>query len=42
MRITYMVGQCLKKYPVNNFKWINNVSETNEKFINNYDEDSDK
>ena len=30
-----------QKLPVNDFKWINNVSKINEKFIKNYDEDSD-
>ena len=37
-----MVGQCLKKLPVNGFKWINDVTEIDDKFIKNYDEDSDK
>ena len=31
-----------QKLPVNDFKWINNVSKINEKFIKNYYEDSDK
>ena len=31
-----------QKLPVNDFKWINNVSKINEKFIKNYDDDSDK
>ena len=31
-----------QKLPVNDFKWINNVSKINEKFIKNYDKDSDK
>ena len=31
-----------QKLPVNDFKWINNVSKINEKVIENYDEDSDK
>ena len=31
-----------QKLPVNDFKWINNVSKVNEKFIKNYDVDSDK
>ena len=31
-----------QKLPVNGFKWIKNVTEINEKFIKNYDEDSDK
>ena len=31
-----------QKLPVNDFKWMNNVSKINEKFIKNYDEDSDE
>ena len=31
-----------QKLPVNNFKWIKNVTEIDEKFIKNYDEDSNK
>ena len=31
-----------QKSPVNGFKWINDVTEIDEKFIKNYDEDSDK
>ena len=31
-----------KKLPVNGLKWIKNVTEIDEKFIKNYDEDSDK
>ena len=31
-----------QKLPVNDFKWINDVTEIDEKFIKNYDEDSDK
>ena len=31
-----------QKLPVNCFKWIKNVTEIDEKFIKNYDEDSDK
>ena len=31
-----------QKLPVDGFKWINDVTEIDEKFINNYDEDSDK
>ena len=31
-----------QKLPVNGFKWINDVSEIDEKFIKNYDEDNDK
>ena len=28
-----MVGQCLKKLPVNDFKWIEYTSKINEEFI---------
>ena len=31
-----------QKLPKNGFKWINYVTEIHEKFIKNYDEDSDK
>ena len=31
-----------QKLPVNGFKWIKNTSKIDEKFIKNYDEDSDK
>ena len=31
-----------QKLPVNGFKWIGDISETNEEFIKNYDENSDK
>ena len=31
-----------QKLPVNGFKWIKNVTEIDENFIKNYDEDSDK
>ena len=31
-----------QKLPVNDFKWISNVSKINETFIKNYDEDNDK
>ena len=31
-----------QKLPVNSFKWLKNVTEIDEKFIKNYDEDSDK
>ena len=31
-----------QKLPVNGFKWINDVTEINEEFIKNYDENSDK
>ena len=30
-----------QKLPVNGFKWVKNVSEIDEDFINNYDEDGD-
>ena len=42
MLIIYMVGQCHKKLPVNNFKWIEDTSKINEKFIKNYYENSEK
>ena len=31
-----------QKLPVNGLKWVNDVTETNEEFIKNYDENSDK
>ena len=31
-----------QKLPVNNFKWIENISEINEEFIKNYDENNNK
>ena len=31
-----------QKLPVNGFKWINDVTEINEEFIKNYDENNDK
>ena len=31
-----------QKLPVNGFKWIKNTSKIDEKFIKDYDEDSDK
>ena len=31
-----------QKLPVNGFKWVNDVTETNEEFIKNYDKNSDK
>ena len=31
-----------QKLPVNGFEWVNNISKFNEKFIKNYNEDSDK
>ena len=42
MQTTYIVGQCLKKCLQMVKKWIKNVTEIDEKFIKNYDEDSDK
>ena len=37
-----MDGQCLKNYLVNDFKWVKqeNLSQFNEDFIKNYDENS--
>ena len=31
-----MVGQCRKKFPVNNFDWIEDTSQFNEDFITCY------
>ena len=31
----------IKKLPVGSFKWVKNVSKIDEKFIKNYDENSD-
>ena len=31
-----------QKLPVNGFEWVKNISKFNEKFIKNYNEDSDK
>ena len=31
-----------QKLPVNGFRWINDVTEIDEEFIKNYDEDNDK
>ena len=31
-----------QKLPVNGFKWVNDVTEINEEFIKNCDEDNDK
>ena len=31
-----------QKLPINDFKWIKNISKINEKFIKNYNEDNDK
>ena len=31
-----------KKLPVNGFKWLENISEINEEFIKNYDENNNK
>ena len=38
MQIIYVDGQCLK----NSFKWKTNISMFDEKFIKNYDEDSEQ
>ena len=32
----------LQKLPVNNFEWIKDISQLNEDFIKNYNEESDK
>ena len=37
-----MDGQCLKKLPVDRFKWVKVLSKFNKNFIKNYDENSDK
>ena len=31
-----------QKLPVNGFKWVSDVTEINEEFIKNYDENNDK
>ena len=41
MQTIYTDGQCLKKLPVNGFRWVYNVSGFNEDFIKNYNENSD-
>ena len=41
MQTICMDGQCLKKLPVNGFKWVNDVSRYNEDFIKNYNENAD-
>ena len=41
MQTIYMAGQCLKKLPINGFKWVTDVSRFNERFIKNYNENSD-
>ena len=41
MQTIYMDGQCLKKLPINGFKWVTDVSRFNERFIKNYNENSD-
>ena len=38
----YVQSNMSQKLPVNGFKWINDVSEINEEFIKNYDENNDK
>ena len=37
-----MIGQCQKKLSVNNFEWIKDISQFNEDFIINQNEESDK
>ena len=39
-----MDGQCLKKIPVDGFKWIkeDDLSKFNESFIKNFDKNNDK
>ena len=32
----------LQKFPVNSFQWIQDISQLNEDFIKNYNEESDK
>ena len=41
MQTICMDEQCLKKLPVNGFKWANDLSRFNEAFIKNYNENSD-
>ena len=36
------VWAILQKLPANGFKWKKNVSKSNEEFVKNYDEDSNK
>ena len=36
-----MDGQCFKTLPINSFKWVNDVSTFNERFIKNDNENSD-
>ena len=44
MLIIYMVGRCLKKLPVNGFRWLDSdeINEINEEFIKNYNENNKK
>ena len=37
-----MVGQCLKNYQKNNFKWVEDTSRINKEFIKNYNGNSNK
>ena len=37
-----MVGQCRKRFPVNNFEWIEDTSQFKEDFIKNNNEKSDE
>ena len=32
----------MQKFPVNNFEWIEDSSQFNEEFLNNYNKESDK
>ena len=32
----------MQKFPVNNFEWIEDTSQFNEEFLNNYNKESDK
>ena len=42
MQIIYMVKQCRKKLPLNNFEWIKYTSQFTEDFIKNYNEENDE
>ena len=43
LHVNHLYGWAMsQKLPVNGFKWIKNVTEIDEKFIKNYEEDSDK
>ena len=36
MQIIYIDRQCHKKLPLNNFKWVEDISEFNQNFIKSY------